>query len=426
MKKIFNKWENLNIKYKLFSITTALLIALAIIIYFILNSLLPVYYKKYKIEQLENSINRLTEDSKYKDTESLKEEISYIAKKNNFSVLIRDQNGRIIDGNPDFILKNYSKFILGNGPKEHIEQYQTTVHLKTNDYYGFYRVDIVMPLQPIDEASDVIRNIMPYIMVIAILIGAIGAYIYSNVITKPLIEIIEKEREAESRRKDFVATISHELKTPITIISGQLEGMIYNIGKYKDRDTYLKKSYESTQELKDLVNEMMEISKCEILEKDLYFKKVNLSKLLYKLVNRQVFLIEEKNMKTELNIEDDIFIKCDEERITKAINNIINNAIKYSPDNENIIIRLYTKNNKSAKRNITKKIYLEIENTGTKIEGKYLNEIFKPFFRIEKSRSRKTGGSGLGLYLVSQILNNHGFAYKLSNNDNSVVFTIII
>lgn len=426
MKKIFNKWENLNIKYKLFSITTALLIALAIIIYFILNSLLPVYYKKYKIEELENSINRLTENSKYKDTEFLKEEISYIAKKNNFSVLIRDQNGRIIDGNSDFILKNYTRFILGNRPKEYIEQYQTTVYLKTNDYYGFYRVDIVMPLQPIDEASDVIRKIMPYIMGIAILIGAIGAYIYSNVITKPLIEIIEKEREAESRRKDFVATISHELKTPITIISGQLEGMIYNIGKYKDRDAYLKKSYESTQELKELVNEMMEISKCEILEKDLYLKKINLSKLLYKLVNRQAFLIEEKNIKTKLNIDDDIFIECDEERMTKAINNIINNAIKYSPNNEKLIINLYTKNNKSTKRNIIKKIYVEIENTGTKIDDKYLKEIFKPFFRIEKSRSRKTGGSGLGLYLVNQILNNHGFVHKLSNKENSVVFTIII
>lgn len=426
MKKIFNKWENLNIKYKLFSITTALLIALAIIIYFILNFLLPVYYKKYKIEELENSINRLTENSKYKDTEFLKEEISYIAKKNNFSVLIRDQNGRIIDGNSDFILKNYTRFILGNIPKEYIEQYQTTVYLKTNDYYGFYRVDIVMPLQPIDEASNVIRKIMPYIMLIAILIGAIGAYIYSNVITKPLIEIIEKEREAESRRKDFVATISHELKTPITIISGQLEGMIYNIGKYKDRDNYLKKSYESTQELKELVNEMMEISKCEILEKDLYLKKINLSKLLYKLVNRQAFLIEEKNIKTELNIDDDIFIECDEERMTKAINNIINNAIKYSPNNEKLIINLYTRNNKSTKRNIIKKIYVEIENTGTKIDDKYLKEIFKPFFRIEKSRSRKTGGSGLGLYLVNQILNNHGFVHKLSNKENSVVFTIII
>ena len=76
-----------------------------------------------------------------------------------------------------------------------------------------------------------------------------------------ILIIIPAYREAENRRKDFVATISHELKTPITIISGQLEGMMYNIGKYKDRDTYLKKSYESTQELRDLVNEMIEVSK---------------------------------------------------------------------------------------------------------------------------------------------------------------------
>ena len=65
------------------------------------------------------------------------------------------------------------------------------------------------------------------------MIGAIGAYIYSKVITKPLIQIIESEREAENRRKDFVATISHELKTPITIISGQLEGMMYILENIK-------------------------------------------------------------------------------------------------------------------------------------------------------------------------------------------------
>ena len=143
----------------------------------------------------------------------------------------------------------------------------------------------------------------------AFFIALLGAYIYSNTITKPLIQIINKEREEEKKRKEFIATISHELKTPITIISGQLEGMIYNIGKYKDRETYLKKSYDCTQELKALVDEMMEISKSEILEKDLKLEVINLSDLLKDLVNRQNYLIDEKNLELNYKVEKNLIIK---------------------------------------------------------------------------------------------------------------------
>lgn len=413
MRRVFDKWENLNLKYRLFLITSSLLVALAIIIYLILYFLLPTYYHKYKISLLENNLMILAENSVNYDTETLKERLYYMAKDQNLAVVLKNQNGRVIYGNNELILLRFRKYMIDSHSNEHKE----SIMIQTKDSLVPYNLEVVMPLQPVDEASDVIRQLMPYILLVALLIGIIGAYIYSNVITKPLIEIIESEREAENRRKDFVATISHELKTPITIISGQLEGMIYNIGKYKDRDTYLKKSYDCTQELKNLVNEMLEVSKSEILATDLKLTKVNLSELLQKLVQRQMFLIEEKYIITELNIEDNIFVKCDEERITKAINNIINNAIKYSPQGEKLIIRLYRKNQKS-------KVHLEIENTGVTIEKQYLNKIFDPFFRIEKSRSRKTGGSGLGLYIVSQIFKSHGFEHGIKNKENSVVFIV--
>lgn len=422
MRRIFNKWENLNIKYKLFSITTGLLIALAITIYLILYFLLPTYYHKYKIDLLKESIENLKQNSIYYTTSQLETYLRHLTKEQNLSMVLVNSQGRIVYGKNEFIVLKYSKYLINENSKE----FPMSITIYTKDSVLPYKLNIVMPLQPIDEASDVIRNLMPYIFAVAIFIAIIGAYIYSNVITKPLINIIEREREAENRRKDFVATISHELKTPITIISGQIEGMIYNVGKYKDRDTYLQKSYESTQELKDLVNEMIEVSKSEILEQDLTLKDVNLSELLNKLVKRQQFLIEEKNLNTILNIEDNIYIKCDEERISKAINNIINNAIKYSPLGENIIVNLYNKSQKTSKKKNNNKIYLEVENTGVNIDEKYIDEIFKPFFRIEKSRSRKTGGSGLGLYLVSQILNRHGFKHSLRNRNNSVVITIEI
>ncbi|MGL5348514.1 MAG: sensor histidine kinase [Peptostreptococcaceae bacterium] len=413
MRRVFDKWENLNLKYRLFIITSSLLIALAIIIYLILYLLLPTYYHKYKIDMLDKNLRILAESSSRYDTSVLEERLYYMAKEQNIAIALKNHNGRIVYGKNELVLLKYSKYMINSSKDE----YRVTIPIQTNDAVLPYTLDVIMPLQPIDEANDVIRQLMPYILLVAIFIGLIGAYIYSNVITKPLIEIIESEREAENRRKDFVATISHELKTPITIISGQLEGMMYNIGKYKDRDTYLKKSYDCTQELKDLVNEMIEVSKSEILETDLVLTKVNISKLLEKLVERQMFLIEEKHIKTLLKIEDNVLINCDEERISKAINNIINNAIKYSPKGENLIIRLYKKNSKG-------RVNLEIENTGVTIDKKYINEIFNPFFRIEKSRSRKTGGSGLGLYLVSQIFNSHSFEHSIKNKDNSVIFVV--
>ena len=413
MKRVFNKWERLNLKYKLFTITSSLLVVLAVIIYLILYLLLPSYYHKYKISMLDNSLKAIAISSNKYDTETLKEIIYYMAKDQNLAVVLKNQNGDIIYGNNEVILLKFSKFII-NRPKE---EHRETIKLKANDSKTPYTLEVVMTLQPVDEASDVISKLMPYIILIALLIGMIGAYIYSNVITKPLIEVIESEREAENRRKDFVANISHELKTHITIISGQLEGMIYNIGKYKDRDTYLQKSYDSVQELKDLVNEMMEVSKSEILITELKLTKVNFSELLNKLVHRQMFLIEEKYLNVDLQIQENISVKCDEEKITRAINNIINNAIKYSPQGENIIVRLYKKNTKH-------KVCLEIENTGITIDKQYLNQIFEPFFRIEKSRSRKTGGSGLGLYIVSQIFKSHGFEHSIKSKDNSVVFIV--
>lgn len=423
MKRIFNKWEHLSIRYKLFTITSSLLIGLAIGIYLILYLLLPKYYHEYKIKSLRNTVVNLMDEAKNNDTEYLKDLLKDLVREQNLVLVLRDPIGKIIYGKTESLFITYNKVKLN----KYSGEYTSEVFISTNDSEHPYKLNIIMPLQPIDEASKVISNIMPIIIILSLLVAIFGAYIYSKVITKPLIDIIENERQQESRRKDFVATISHELKTPITIISGQLEGMIYNIGKYKDRDTYLQKSYESTQELKDLVNEMIEISKADMIESDLKIKKIALSDLLYKLIDRQTFFIEEKRLKKEIYIEDDIYINADEEKITKAINNIINNAIKYSPDEERLIVRLFEEKHAKLHRKMNQnKIHLEIENTGVLIEKKYLEKIFTPFFRIEKSRSRKTGGSGLGLYIVSVILKSHGYEYYIKNKENSVIFTIIL
>ena len=376
---------------------------------------MPAYYHQYKIVLLQNSVNSIVEDSKFYDLDELQERLYFLGKKQNVAMVLTDEKGYILFGkNEQHITNKYSNNIpMSNQAKE----YNIKATLKIKDSNKRYHLEILMPLQPIDEANIVLRKIMPFIIVAAFFIALLGAYIYSNTITKPLIQIINKEREEEKKRKEFIATISHELKTPITIISGQLEGMIYNIGKYNDSETYLKNSYDCTQELKALVDEMMEISKSEILEKDLKLEVINLSDLLKDLVNRQNYLIDEKNLELNYKVEKNLIIKVDKEKIIKVINNLINNAIKYSPSGEKIIIKAF-------KSKASKTVVLEIENTGVTIEEKYLSEVFNPFFRVEKSRNRKTGGSGLGLYIVSQILKSHNLYYKMESKKNSVLFTI--
>ena len=376
---------------------------------------MPAYYHQYKIELLKNSVNSIVEDSKFYDIDELQRRLYFLGKKQNVAMILTDDKGFIIFGkNEQHITNKYAGDIpMSNQVKEYT--IRATINLK--DSPDFYHLEIVMPLQPIDEANTVLRSILPFIIISAFLIALFGAYIYSKTITKPLIEIINKEREEEKNRKEFIATISHELKTPITIISGQLEGMIYNVGKYKDRETYLRKSYDSTQELKVLVDEMMEISKNELLEKDLKIEAINLSEMLKELVNRQSYLIDDKNLKLIYKVENKLYIKADREKIIKVLNNLINNAIKYSPKGEKIIIKAY-------KSKASKTVVFEIENTGITIENKYLSDVFNTFFRVEKSRNRKTGGSGLGLYIVSKTLKSHNLYYKMESKKNSVLFTI--
>ena len=139
--------------------------------------------------------------------------------------------------------------------------------------------------------------------------------------------------------------------------------------------------------------------------------------MLRGLVNRQSYLIEDKSLKLIYKVENNLSIKADREKITKVLNNLINNAIKYSPKGEKIIVKAY-------KSKASKTVVLEIENTGVTIEHRHLGEVFNPFFRVEKSRNRKTGGSGLGLYIVSKILKSHNLYYKIESKKNSVIFTI--
>ncbi|MEN8075787.1 HAMP domain-containing sensor histidine kinase [Clostridioides difficile] len=339
------------------------------------------------------------------------------------------------------------------------------VYIKSLD--KVYHMIVHFPVSPENEASDSIELFFPFAILAIIIIAFTISSFYSILISRPLIKInkvakkmahldfdniieihgedeigelsnslnlmnrnlkesfeklekmnsklteeIEMERKLEKERREFVATISHELKSPITIINGQLEGMIYNIGKYKDRDKYLKESYEVTQKMSELVQEILHLSERENGEFKYNFTQVNLSYITMTVLRELKYFIDEKNLKLQVSIEENIFVRADEKLIKKVITNIVKNAITYSPIKEIIILKL------------TKDV-LSVENTGITIPNNQIGEIFNAFYRVDKSRNRKTGGTGLGLYIVRTILDKHdNMSYSIESKENSVIFKI--
>ena len=233
-----------------------------------------------------------------------------------------------------------------------------------------------------------------------------------EMVNSKLTKEIEMERRLEKERREFIATISHELKSPITIISGQLEGMIYNIGKYKNRDVYLKESFNVIQNMRELVREILQLSERENIDFKYNFQEINISNLLKDTLSDLEYFIEEKKLNVQYNISNNIKINVDEKLFKKVISNVVKNAITYSPENEYLIINL--DENKFT-----------VENTGVSISNRDLKEIFNAFYRVDKSRNRKTGGTGLGLYIVKTILDKHkNITYAIESRENSVIFKI--
>ncbi|MEH7277695.1 HAMP domain-containing sensor histidine kinase, partial [Bacillus toyonensis] len=270
--------------------------------------------------------------------------------------------------------------------------------------------------QPIDEASQVLVRFLPYISIIVLVIGLGSAYLYSRFITKPLIYInegaqkmanldfsekievrsmdelgelsnslndmsinlkqaifdlqkanlqlksdIEKEREIETKRREFFAIVAHELKTPLTVMKGYSEGMIYNIGPYQNRDQYLKKNYQIIESLEQLVREILSMSKLEQHTFKLQLEEVDLSKSIDRITKNLEFFASQKSIQIKKEVDSDIIVHTDCILLEKACKNIIHNAIMYSPYNEKVYIQL-TKNSKHNN------IQMRVINTGVKIK----------------------------------------------------------
>ncbi len=226
---------------------------------------------------------------------------------------------------------------------------------------------------------------------------------------------IDKERELERQRMDFFSAASHELKTPITIIKGQLQGMLCGIGRYKDRETYLAESLEVTNTLERMVQELLTVSRLETPQYSCKKSRFNFSSMVSDRLAAFDDLFAQKELTLEKELQPEIYLTGDTQLLQKAVDNLIGNAISYSPAQNRIIVTIRTERGK---------VLLSVENTGVHIPDEAMPKLYEAFFRVEGSRNRQTGGSGLGLYIVKTILDLHGAEIEISNTLQGVLVKV--
>ena len=226
---------------------------------------------------------------------------------------------------------------------------------------------------------------------------------------------VERERELDRQRMAFFNAASHELKTPVTILKGQLSGMLEGVDVYRDRDKYLLRSLQVTGRMERLIQEMLSISRMEVGPAALRRERVDLAALVEGQLALDAGLLEQRGQRLVSRLTPGTAVTGDPSLLGKAVGNLLSNAALYSPQWAEVRVWCGLLEGRPA---------LTVENTWVHIGGEALPHLFEPFYRAEGSRNRSTGGSGLGLYLVRMILDRHGAECTIENTADGVRATV--
>jgi two-component system, OmpR family, phosphate regulon sensor histidine kinase PhoR len=212
---------------------------------------------------------------------------------------------------------------------------------------------------------------------------------------------IDELRKLEAFRKEFIADVSHELKTPIFAAQGFVHTLLDGAVNDKNvRNKFLKKAAKSLDGLDALVQDLLTLSQIETGDIKMHFEHIDLYKLSHEIVEQFEEKAEKKKIALHLEKEHQkVQVYADWQRITQVMTNLISNAINYTPEGGSVNISFDV-----GKKNVT----TFVQDTGEGISKEHFTRIFERFYRIDKSRSREKGGTGLGLAIVKHILEGHG------------------
>ena len=230
---------------------------------------------------------------------------------------------------------------------------------------------------------------------------------------------IEEKSKIDEMRKSFISDVSHELKTPIALIQGYSEGLLENVNTDEEsRKFYAEVILDETNKMDKLVKQLLELMKLEYGKRQFDDKKFNIVEVEKEVVRKSKVMLEEKKVKIEFNLSEEINVFADDFYIEQVISNYITNAIKHVKeiDGKKVISIV---NEVNIEKN---KVRVKIFNTGENIAEEHINRIWNRFYKVDESRNRTDGGTGIGLSFVKAIMNNYGNRYGVTNKDDGVEF----
>lgn len=314
-------------------------------------------------------------------------------------------------------------------------------------------------LQPVDEAVQMVQDYYIYIIAFVVVLIFLASFYYSKQIAKPLLKIndttkkiaqldftekipitskdeigdlskninvlsnklhshigqleedIEKERKLENTRKEFISGVSHELKTPLSIMKSCISILKDGVAEHK-KEYYFQAMEREVDKMDTLILDMLELAKFESGTYKMKKSSFYIDTVIEDICEHLSVEIEKKELHVHKNIHSFELI-ANQGRIEQVIVNFITNAIRYTPNKEDIIISTIDEKDR---------IKVCIENKGTHIEEEQLDKIWDRFYRVDTARQRSQGGTGLGLAISKNILELHDAEYGVKNTEDGVLF----
>lgn len=341
-----------------------------------------------EIGQLALTFNNLTKklQEAQASTEGERRKLASVLAYMTDGVIATDRKGRII-------LINEPATALLNVSRETVLSQQITTLLGIEDKYSFDDL--------LHEQESVILDFStknkPYILRANFSVIQKESGLVNGLIT--VLHDITEQEKIDMERREFVANVSHELRTPLTTMRSYLEAL--SDGALQDPEIaprFLDVTQTETERMIRLVNDLLQLSKMD--SKDYSFKKeiVNFTIFINRIIDR-FEISKEQNVTFIREIPSNaVFVVIDEDKMTQVLDNVISNALKYSPEGGNITFRLQEK---------TDQIVVSVTDQGVGIPKDQVNKIFDRFYRVDKARTRKLGGTGLGLAIAKEMVEAH-------------------